>query len=822
MQNNNIFNRIKDEVSIIEVAADFGLEVKGNKALCCFHDEENPSLTFYPHTNSFHCFGCGAGGSVIDFYMEHHVCDSLTAARKLAEDYNIPWQYDESTEDRLKRKEEEALQKDLEELVKRWHSNLREEDIEHLKKRGLSEEFIEAMQIGYEPNERPEEPDVAKKLGLISENGRYLAAKSIIIPFKLYGKVALPVFYRPGQNPKYMMPSGWKKPLIGADSISRQHELYLAEGVFDYLCLIQFGFPALCPVGTRLNENQKKQLSRASRIMVAFDGDDAGRSAGLELCQEYFPKARMLELPDGKDVNDLLIDNPDGFTDKVKELRAESKDILDYEVEKISTLPEWECSEALKSQVYPFLAKLDQVGQRQFFHKYKQTLKITSFKVLSDSLQEYASMIALKGSAAGEAAKMSEEEKRQAEELLQSPDILGSFIEATEKIGHVGEEVNKKYLYLACTSRKLHRPISTVVKGESSSGKSFLVDTVTAFFPADDIYQYTKITANVLYYTNKNLKHKMLIITEGSGSEESDYPIRSFISEGSLRVSCTVKNPDTGYFEEMDKVVPGPIGYIETTTKTAIHAENATRVFDIYVDESEQQTKLILDAERRRAVQGDAAEAGREAVLRPFINAQRLIKPYKVIIPFADKIDFPTGRVRVRRDFKRFLALIEASAILHQRQREVTEIDGVTYLIATIEDYAVAYEIGEVILVQTLKDISPKAEIVAQAAEDLIKGADGEAKRKDFYNALPDMGATTIDRCLEELVRIGFLERTGGGKGRGNAIEYAKLKELEQVQLFIPSPEEIEASMKGISWSTEEGTEGDYKVGVLELTDQAL
>ena len=816
MQNNNIFNRIKDEVAITEVATDFGLEVKNNCVVCPFHGDKNPSLKIYPETNSFYCFGCGTGGSVIDFYMSLDDCDALTASKKLADDYNIPWQYDESTEDRLKRKEKEALQKGLEGLVERWHSNLRQEDIEHLKKRGLSEEFIEAMQIGYEPNERPEEPDVAKKLGLLSENGYYLAAKAIIIPFKLYGKVALPVFYRPGQQtPKYIVPSGWNKPLIGAESISRQHELYLAEGVFDYLCLIQFGFPALCSVGTQLNENQKKQLSRALRVLVVFDGDKPGRDAGLELCREFFPKARMLELPDGKDVNDLLIDNPDGFTDKVKELRAESKDILGYEVEKITKLPEWERSEALKSQVYPFLAKLDQVGQRQFFDKHKKALGIASFKILSDSLHEYASMIALKGSAAVEAEQMGEEEKRQAEELLQAPDILGRFIESTEKIGHVGEEVNKKYLCLACTSRKLHQPISTVIKGESSSGKSYLVDTVTAFFPDDDIYQYTKITANVLYYTNKNLKHKMLIITEGSGSEESDYPIRSFISEGSLRVSCTVKNQDTGHFEEVDKVVDGPIGYIETTTKTAIHAENATRVFDIYVDESEQQTKLILEAERQRAVQGDAVEAGREAVLRPFINAQRLIKPYKVIIPFADKITFPTGRVRVRRDFKRFLALIEASAILHQRQREVEVKDGVNYLIATIEDYAVAYEIGKVVLVQTLKDISPKAETVAQAAEDLFKGGAKELSRKQFYDALPDMGSTTIDRCLEELVRIGYLERTGGGKGRGNAIEYTKLKELDQVQLFIPSPEDIEELMKGSACSAEEGSKGGYEVGSL-------
>jgi DNA primase len=63
------FDTIKDRINILELACDSGIEVKNNKALCISHKEREPSLTFYPETNSFYCYGCGIGGSVIDCYL---------------------------------------------------------------------------------------------------------------------------------------------------------------------------------------------------------------------------------------------------------------------------------------------------------------------------------------------------------------------------------------------------------------------------------------------------------------------------------------------------------------------------------------------------------------------------------------------------------------------------------------------------------------------------------------------------------------------------------------------------------------------------------
>lgn len=58
---------LKDKVPIIAVAQKYGLKVKHKKAICPFHEDKNPSLTFYPETNSFYCFGCNNGGDLIKF-----------------------------------------------------------------------------------------------------------------------------------------------------------------------------------------------------------------------------------------------------------------------------------------------------------------------------------------------------------------------------------------------------------------------------------------------------------------------------------------------------------------------------------------------------------------------------------------------------------------------------------------------------------------------------------------------------------------------------------------------------------------------------------
>src|SRR5262249_52005473 len=97
-------------------------------------------------------------------------------------------------------------------------------------------------------------------------------------------------------------------------------------------------------------------------------------------------------------------------------------------------------------------------------------------------------------------------------ELARAPRILDRFADPVTARGLVGEERAAKLLYLSVTSRFLSRPISAVVKGPSSAGKSHLVERVLEFFPESAYYALTRMSERALAYSDVPLKHRLLVI----------------------------------------------------------------------------------------------------------------------------------------------------------------------------------------------------------------------------------------------------------------------------------------------------------------------
>jgi len=106
---------------------------------------------------------------------------------------------------------------------------------------------------------------------------------------------------------------------------------------------------------------------------------------------------------------------------------------------------------------------------------------------------------------------------------------------------------------------------------------------------------------------------------------------------------------------------------------------------------------------------------------------QLLLEKYEVYIPYAEILAnlFPVNKVRVRRDFPRFLTLIKASCLLHQCQRNKITKNGKEYLEANItDDYKIAYKIANVVLSQTLKEVTPRQEKIIEAIEKKFNDCD--------------------------------------------------------------------------------------------------
>jgi hypothetical protein len=145
------------------------------------------------------------------------------------------------------------------------------------------------------------------------------------------------------------------------------------------------------------------------------------------------------------------------------------------------------------------------------------------------------------------------------------------------------------------TSRLLDKIVSVAVKGPSSGGKSFLVTSVVSFFPERAVYQFTSFSEKTLYYTEEPLSHRHLILTEAAGGGEvQEYTIRTLLSEGRLDYEFVEKSAEGLRARRICK--EGPTGFITTTTRDKLHAENETRYLSLVVKDTHEQTRRVFRA----------------------------------------------------------------------------------------------------------------------------------------------------------------------------------------------------------------------------------
>ena len=390
---------------------------------------------------------------------------------------------------------------------------------------------------------------------------------------------------------------------------------------------------------------------------------------------------------------------------------------------------------------------------------------------------------------------MTEEDAAQATAALKRPQLLADILADMDTLGYVGEDHNKTLGYLVGISRKLESPLACVIVSQSSAGKSVLSDTVERMTPPEDVVMYSRVTQYAIYYAAKDgLKHKLLILEERAGSEEADYPIRSLQSKKRLTLAVPVKDPETNQMRMEERVVEGPVAYMETTTSPHIHDENATRCFLLFLDESEAQTRRIHERQRRaKTLAGFLTMGETDALVRRHHNMQRLLKAVAVVIPYADLIDFPVRWLRTRRDNMRFLNLIEVITFLYQFQRPVQKsIDGREYTEATVEDYAAAYSLAREIMGESFADLKKPQRELLKAIEGLL-GASSDGVTRRAIREATGLADTRLRELLADLVSLEYVREMTGG-GRGTTCRYTVLDhgpEGEKRLVGLTTPEEL-------------------------------
>jgi DNA primase catalytic core len=788
-------DQIKNRIDIVDVIGSRIDLNRQNKALCPFHEEKTPSFSVNAKGQYFHCFGCGVGGDVVRFIELHEQRSFMEALAVLAEQAGIELpQLDGASLETLKT--QRSIEDVLTATAHYYHKRLPPETVEYLtQERGFTKETIERFLIGwadgglkeYLTGERDFPLDLCLEAGVLRRTDgnavRDHFYKRIIFPNLKRGRVVhMTGRSTSDKGPKYLHLPGKIEHLFNEDDL-RSEEAVLTEGVPDCLSAIQAGHKAVAMLGTsHFNESLRGRFDKCGRVYVCMDGDQAGHQAAVKVSRILADKAIIVNLPEGQDVNEYLNSQED---DEFRRLLDEGRRFLDVEIDRIGGLPENIREDELKT----FLPLLRQLGEferekytaviKREFKLNKKTINIGIDAGDHDSLESSTS-----DSTAPPLPEITEEEEQQALVLLKDPDLIKKVADITSQLGCVGEDNNKIIIYLTMTSRILCRPISLIVKGESSGGKSFLVETVSKLFPKDKVLAFTTLTPKALYHRPDGLAHKVLIVFERPGAEDCDYSIRSLQSEGKLLISMPIQDPETNQWVTIDKEIEGPIAYIETTTKPHLHPENETRCFEIFIDDSEKQTRLVHQAQNERFMVRDSH---RSVDTGNWIVAQRMLESYPVLIEYVELIDFPDKPLRVRRDHDRLLTLIEASAILHQYQRERRDINGTEYLIASLDDYVVAYALALDVLQQTIKQITPKAERLALLISELQGQNNGQPlSRKDIVEKSED-SPNTVKKYLGELVQQAVIHEDRSTK----AYQYGVLKLPDENTTLLLHPDKL-------------------------------
>ncbi len=321
-------------------------------ACCPFHDERTPSFTVSPEKQFYHCFGCGAHGTVIGFMMEYNHLDFVEAVRELAGRAGLPMPEAGAEGDKAADTELYGV---LEEAAAWFRRQLREHPrgqaaIDYLKGRGLDGETAATFGVGYAP---PGWDNLLKGLGPRYPEQRLLAAgllarrdqggcydrfrDRIMFPIRdVRGRViAFGGRVLGDDTPKYLNSPETAifhkgRELYGLYEARKARRdldrLLVVEGYMDVVMLAQHDISyAVATLGTATTPQHLERLFRLTpELVFCFDGDRAGRQAAWRALEGTLPalrdgrQARFMFLPDGEDPDSLVrAERKKGFEERL-------------------------------------------------------------------------------------------------------------------------------------------------------------------------------------------------------------------------------------------------------------------------------------------------------------------------------------------------------------------------------------------------------------------------------------------------------------------------------------------------------------------------
>jgi len=347
-------NKIEDVITSYVNLKRAGSNYQG---ICPFHSEKTPSFTVFPNTETFHCFGCGAGGDVISFIMRAENLEYPGAIEFLAKRAGIPMPEASEGGETVKRARYYEMNREAARFFNRClYLPEAEEARKYLAQRGLTSAAVKRFGLGFAPNSfdmlrkhmhslgyRDDELKTAFLCGRSERTGNYFDyfRGRIIFPIidNFSNVVAFGGRALGDGKPKYLNSSDTpvfkKSRTLFAMNLARNacaESLILCEGYMDVIAVNMAGFPnAVATLGTALTTEQARIMAKyTKKVILSYDSDDAGVAAAkraIPILTDAGLEVKMLRIEGAKD--------PDEFIKKFgptrfKTLLDDSRNKMDY------------------------------------------------------------------------------------------------------------------------------------------------------------------------------------------------------------------------------------------------------------------------------------------------------------------------------------------------------------------------------------------------------------------------------------------------------------------------------------------------------------
>lgn len=303
--------------------------------VCPFHNDKTPSLAIYADTQSFYCFGCGAGGDALSFIMRAENLEYVEAIHYLAQRHGLTVPEDV---DDVQGKLKERIYGINKEAARFFHMCLKtssgKEAKEYLEKRELSDKIISTYGIGYAPNTFDALTNYMTKKGYTKEELYQAAVVGRGQKGNYYdyfrNRVMFPIIDIKGRiigfgarvlddsKPKYLntpdTPVFKKSNNLFSLNFAKKNTMdtiILAEGYMDVISVYAAGFTnVVATLGTAITSEQARIIAKyAKQVVVAYDADSAGQKAvhrAMNLFAEVGIPTRILNMSGAKDPDEYI------------------------------------------------------------------------------------------------------------------------------------------------------------------------------------------------------------------------------------------------------------------------------------------------------------------------------------------------------------------------------------------------------------------------------------------------------------------------------------------------------------------------------------